>query len=99
MIAKKGTGYQTTTGHFHVECNTPPLENCTLIGCVALLRVQAAEWEEPESDLDDDDMFDLEGSDDIGENKQSWAEALLRTGLGGFLHGLTGTKVGFFRVS
>lgn len=76
-----------STGELHAEC------------VVALLCVQAAEWEEPESDLDDDNMFDLEGSDDVGEIKQSWAGVLLKTSLGGFLHGLTGTKVRCFRVT
>lgn len=56
--------------------------------------MQTAEWDEPESDLDEDDVLDLNGSEDASENKESWAGALLKTSLGGFLHGLTGTKVG-----
>lgn len=57
--------------------------------------LQTAEWDEPESDLDDGhDVLDLQGEDGAGGAQDSWAGALLKTNLGGFLHGLTGTKVG-----
>lgn len=55
--------------------------------------MQTAEWDEPESDLDEDDILDLQASENADENKGSWAGTLLKTNLGGFLHGLTGTKV------
>lgn len=55
--------------------------------------MQTAEWDEPESDLDEDDILDLQALGNADENKGSWAGTLLKTGLGGFLHGLTGTKV------
>ncbi|CAN0169032.1 unnamed protein product [Ectocarpus sp. 6 AP-2014] len=54
---------------------------------------ETAEWDEPESDLDEDDILDLQASENADENKGSWAGTLLKTSLGGFLHGLTGTKV------
>lgn len=54
--------------------------------------MQTAEWDNPESDLEND-IFDMEESEDAAENKDSWTGALLKTSLGGFLHGLTGTKV------
>lgn len=61
------------------------------------LLSQTAEWEECESDLDEDDIFDLEGTEGEGtgdhEDKVTWTGALLKTSFGGFLHGLTGTKV------
>lgn len=55
---------------------------------------ETPEWDEPDSDLDDDDVIlDLDGGDEAVEADNSWAGALLKTSLGGFLHGLTGTKV------
>ncbi|CAN0456090.1 unnamed protein product, partial [Ectocarpus sp. 8 AP-2014] len=54
---------------------------------------ETAEWDEPESDLDEDDILDLQASENADENKGSWAGTLLKTSLGGFIHGLTGTKV------
>ncbi|CAN0221316.1 unnamed protein product [Pylaiella littoralis] len=54
---------------------------------------ETAEWDEPESDFDEDDVLNLQGAEDDSQTKDSWAGSLLRTSLGGFLHGLTGTKV------
>lgn len=59
-----------------------------------VLATQTAEWDKPQSEFDEDDVLNLEGSEDGSENKDSWTGALLKTSLGGFLHGLTGTKVG-----
>ncbi|CAM9143730.1 unnamed protein product [Scytosiphon promiscuus] len=57
-------------------------------------RGDIAEWDECESDLDEDDIFDI-GEHERSDNKDTdtWTAALLNTRLGGFLHGLTGTKV------
>ncbi|CAB1104142.1 unnamed protein product [Ectocarpus sp. CCAP 1310/34] len=55
--------------------------------------MQTAEWDKPESDLDEDDILDLQASENADESKGSWAGTMLKTSLGGFLHGLTGTKV------
>lgn len=57
------------------------------------MRMQTAEWDKPESDLDENDIFDMEESETAADSKGSWTGALLKTSLGGFLHGLTGTKV------
>lgn len=62
--------------------------------CWLLVDSQIAEWDEPESDFGEDVVLNLEGSEDASENKDSWTRSLLKTNLGGFLHGLTGTKVG-----
>lgn len=67
----------------------PPMFRHVHIGIM-----QTPEWDEPDSDLDDDDdILDLDGGDEAVEADNSWAGALLKTSLGGFLHGLTGTKV------
>lgn len=55
--------------------------------------MQIAEWDKAESDLDENDIFDMEESEDAAGTTGSWTGALLKTSLGGFLHGLTGTKV------
>lgn len=59
-----------------------------------VFATQTAEWDRPQSEFDEDDVLNLEGSEGDVENKDSWTGALLKTSLGGFLHGLTGTKVG-----
>lgn len=59
-----------------------------------IVIIQTPEWDEADSDIDDnDDILDLDGGDEAVETDTSWAGALLKTSLGGFLHGLTGTKV------
>ena len=65
---------------------------CSL--CVHYVFIQTPEWDKPDSDLDDDDdILALDVGDEAAEADNSWAGALLKTSLGGFLHGLTGTKV------
>ncbi|CAM9174810.1 unnamed protein product [Ascophyllum nodosum] len=57
---------------------------------------EIAEWDEPDSDLEDDsDILHLDDDGDLETvgDKDSWAGALLRTSVGSFLHGLTGRKV------
>eukprot|EP00752_Nemacystus_decipiens_P002225 g2111.t2 len=54
---------------------------------------ETAEWDKPESDLDENDIFDMVKNEAAADNQSSWAGALLQTSVGGFLHGLTGTKV------
>lgn len=62
-----------------------------------MFRAQIAEWDEPDSDLDDDDdllhLEDETNDQETTETKESWMGALLNTSVGSFLHGLTGTKV------
>ena len=60
------------------------------------IGAQIAEWDEPDSDLEDDsDILHLDDDGDLETvgDKDSWAGALLRTSVGSFLHGLTGRKV------
>lgn len=66
---------------------------------------EEAEWNEADSDLEECDLLNLDGADGKkqeaqgkeqeveGNTSSSWAGAFLKTSWGGFLHGLTGTKV------
>ncbi|CAM9154381.1 unnamed protein product [Choristocarpus tenellus] len=60
---------------------------------------EGAEWEESDSDIDDKDLFDLDGVEEVGGGGEggaaaaSWGAVFKKTSLGSLLHGLTGNKV------